>query len=588
MTAQKEIVLKGIGVSPGVAVGPAHVLSTAEVQYIERPVDEDEIPREMTRFEDAIMATRAQLRELQEKVEQGLDRGKASIFDAHLLVCDDRSFIEDVLRGIRTRHLNVEPVLAEVSERYAAALARVEDEYLRERAADIRDVTRRIQMNLAGRNPTSLGALAEPSIILAADLSPSETAGMDRQKVLAFATDHGSTTSQTAIMARALERPAVVGLHDASIQLTQGERVLVDGTAGLVIIHPTNERIDGYTRIRRAQAEVMERLNRLRDEPARTKDGYEIELAANIELPHDVDSVLLHGAQGVGLFRTEFLFLRRATLPSEDEQVRSYEEVARRLAPAPVVIRTLDIGGDKFTSALNMPREINPFLGCRAIRFSLNQPEVFRVQLRAILRASALGNIKLMYPMISHADELDQASRILDQVRASLSREGVPFDEQMEVGCMIEVPSAALTARTLAKQVQFFSIGSNDLIQYTMAVDRVNENIAYLYEPTHPAILRLIRETISAARDEGLWTGICGEMAGQPLFTPLLLGLGVDELSVSPVRTPIIKGMVRALHYADCEALAQEALAGDSGARVLELCEKLTSATAPDIVSLTR
>ena len=588
MTAQKEIVLKGIGVSPGVAVGPAHVLSTAEVQYIERPVDEDEIPREMTRFEDAIMATRAQLRELQEKVEQGLDRGKASIFDAHLLVCDDRSFIEDVLRGIRTRHLNVEPVLAEVSERYAAALARVEDEYLRERAADIRDVTRRIQMNLAGRNPTSLGALAEPSIILAADLSPSETAGMDRQKVLAFATDHGSTTSHTAIMARALELPAVVGLHDASIQLTQGERVLVDGTAGLVIIHPTNERIDGYTRIRRAQAEVMERLNRLRDEPARTKDGYEIELAANIELPHDVDSVLLHGAQGVGLFRTEFLFLRRATLPSEDEQVRSYEEVARRLAPAPVVIRTLDIGGDKFTSALNMPREINPFLGCRAIRFSLNQPEVFRVQLRAILRASALGNIKLMYPMISHADELDQASRILDQVRASLSREGVPFDEQMEVGCMIEVPSAALTARTLAKQVQFFSIGSNDLIQYTMAVDRVNENIAYLYEPTHPAILRLIRETISAARDEGLWTGICGEMAGQPLFTPLLLGLGVDELSVSPVRTPIIKGMVRALHYADCEALAQEALAGDSGARILELCEKLTSATAPDIVSLTR
>ena len=588
MTAQKEIVLKGIGVSPGVAVGPAHVLSTAEVQYIERPVDEDEIPREMTRFEDAIMATRAQLRELQEKVEQGLDRGKASIFDAHLLVCDDRSFIEDVLRGIRTRHLNVEPVLAEVSERYAAALARVEDEYLRERAADIRDVTRRIQMNLAGRNPTSLGALAEPSIILAADLSPSETAGMDRQKVLAFATDHGSTTSHTAIMARALELPAVVGLHDASIQLTQGERVLVDGTAGLVIIHPTNERIDGYTRIRRAQAEVMERLNRLRDEPARTKDGYEIELAANIELPHDVDSVLLHGAQGVGLFRTEFLFLRRATLPSEDEQVRAYEEVARRLAPAPVVIRTLDIGGDKFTSALNMPREINPFLGCRAIRFSLNQPEVFRVQLRAILRASALGNIKLMYPMISHADELDQASRILDQVRASLSREGVPFDEQMEVGCMIEVPSAALTARTLAKQVQFFSIGSNDLIQYTMAVDRVNENIAYLYEPTHPAILRLIRETISAARDEGLWTGICGEMAGQPLFTPLLLGLGVDELSVSPVRTPIIKGMVRALHYADCEALAQEALAGDSGARILELCEKLTSATAPDIVSLTR
>ena len=576
MTAQKEIVLKGIGVSPGVAVGPAHVLSTAEVQYIERPVDEDEIPREMTRFEDAIMATRAQLRELQEKVEQGLDRGKASIFDAHLLVCDDRSFIEDVLRGIRTRHLNVEPVLAEVSERYAAALARVEDEYLRERAADIRDVTRRIQMNLAGRNPTSLGALAEPSIILAADLSPSETAGMDRQKVLAFATDHGSTTSHTAIMARALELPAVVGLHDASIQLTQGERVLVDGTAGLVIIHPTNERIDGYTRIRRAQAEVMERLNRLRDEPARTKDGYEIELAANIELPHDVDSVLLHGAQGVGLFRTEFLFLRRATLPSEDEQVRSYEEVARRLAPAPVVIRTLDIGGDKFTSALNMPREINPFLGCRAIRFSLNQPEVFRVQLRAILRASALGNIKLMYPMISHADELDQASRILDQVRASLSREGVPFDEQMEVGCMIEVPSAALMAQELAQHADFFSIGTNDLTQYTLAVDRQHPELAAQADSLHPAVLRLIDATVrgaqAAARSVGGgWVGVCGGLAGDPLGARILTGLGVDELSMSAQDIAPVKAALRGEARAAMQELARRALRARTAEEVRSL-----------------
>lgn len=588
MTAPKEIVLKGIGVSPGVAVGPAYLVGTSELKYIEREVDEYEVPREMARFEDALMTTRAQLHDLQKKVEQGLDRQRASIFDAHLLVCDDRSFVEDVLRGIRTRHMNVEIVLAEVSERYAAALGRVEDEYLRERAADIRDVTRRIQMNLAGRNPSSLAELAEPSIVLAADLSPSETAGMDQQRVLGFATDHGSNTSHTAIMARALELPAVVGLHDASIRIAQGDRVLVDGTAGLVIINPTAERMDGYTRIRRARAEVTARLNRLRDEPARTRDGYEIELAANIELPHDVDSVLLHGAQGVGLFRTEFLFLRRTTLPSEEEQVRAYEEVVHRLAPAPVIIRSLDIGGDKFASALNMPKEINPFLGCRAIRFSLNQPEIFKTQLRAILRASATGNVKLMYPMISHSDELDQAARILDQARLELSREGTPFDEQMEVGCMIEVPSAALTARKLAKQVKFFSIGSNDLIQYTLAVDRVNENIAYLYEPTHPAILRLIRETILAARDEGLWTGVCGEMAGQPLFTPLLLGLGVDELSVSPSRAPLIKGMVRALHYADAEALAREALASDSGTTVLELCEKLTSATAPDIVSLTR
>jgi phosphoenolpyruvate-protein phosphotransferase (PTS system enzyme I) len=290
----------------------------------------------------------------------------------------------------------------------------------------------------------------------------------------------------------------------------------------------------------------------------------------------------------VGLFRTEFLFLRRTTLPDELEQARAYEEVARRVAPDPVIIRSLDIGGDKFASALKMPRELNPFLGCRAIRFSLNQPELFRTQLRAILRASAAGNVKLMYPMISHTDELVHAARILDHARQELAREGVPFDEDMDVGCMVEVPSAALTARELAAHVRFFSIGSNDLIQYTLAVDRVNENIAYLYEPTHPAILRLIRQTIEAAREHGLWTGVCGEMAGNPLFAPLLVGLGVDELSVSPNLAPMVKGMIRAISYSDAEALARAALACAKGAEVLAMCEELTRAAAPDIVSLVR
>jgi phosphoenolpyruvate-protein phosphotransferase (PTS system enzyme I) len=588
MNAPREIVLKGIGVSPGVAIGPVFLMHTPDLQFVEREIEADEVPREWARFENALVATRAQIRELQERVEQSLDRTDASMFDAHLLVCDDRSFVEDVLRGIRSTRRNAEPVLAEVAERYAAALAKVDDTYLRERATDIRDVTRRIQTNLSGRAPNQLAAVQEPCIVLAADLSPSETASMDRAKVMAFATDQGSTTSHTAIMARALEIPAVVGLHDASIRSAPGDRTLVDGTAGLVILHPTADRIERYGHIRRARATVMARLETLRDEPARTRDGYEVQLAGNIELPHDVDAVLRHGARGVGLFRTEFLFLQRATLPDESEQARAYEEVARRVAPDPVIIRTLDIGGDKFASALKMPRELNPFLGCRAIRFSLNQPELFRTQLRAILRASAVGNVKLMYPMISHTDELVHAGRILDHARSELARDGVPFDEDLDIGCMIEVPSAALTARELAAHVRFFSIGSNDLIQYTLAVDRVNENIAYLYEPTHPAILRLIRQTIEAAQEHGLWTGVCGEMAGNPLFTPLLVGLGVDELSVSPNLAPMVKGMIRAISYPDAEALARAALACGKGSDVLAMCEDLTRAAAPDIVSLMR
>jgi phosphoenolpyruvate-protein phosphotransferase (PTS system enzyme I) len=588
MSAPKEIVLKGIGVSPGVAIGPVFLMFTPDLQFVEREIEADEVPREWARFESALVATRAQIRELQARVEQSLDRADASMFDAHLLVCDDRSFVEDVLRGIRSTRRNAEPVLAEVAERYAAALAKVDDTYLRERAADIRDVTRRIQTNLSGRAPNQLATVQEPCIVLAADLSPSETAAMDRAHVLAFATDQGSTTSHTAIMARALEIPAVVGLHDASIRAAPGDRVLVDGTAGLVILHPTPERIERYGDISRARDTVVAHLATLRDEPARTRDGYEVQLAGNIELPHDVDAVLRHGARGVGLFRTEFLFLRRTTLPDELEQAQAYEEVARRVAPDPVIIRTLDIGGDKFASALKMPRELNPFLGCRAIRFSLNQPELFRTQLRAILRASAVGNVKLMYPMISHTDELVHATRILDHAKSELAREGVPFDEDMDIGCMIEVPSAALTARELAAHVRFFSIGSNDLIQYTLAVDRVNENIAYLYEPTHPAILRLIRQTIEAAQEHGLWTGVCGEMAGNPIFAPLLVGLGVDELSVSPNLAPMVKGMIRAISYSDAEALAREALACAKGAEVLAMCEELTRAAAPDIVSLMR
>lgn len=584
--ARKEIVLKGTGVSPGVAIGPAFLITRSEVRFVERAIEADEVPREIVRFEEALISTRGQLRDIQQKVEKALDRKSASIFDAHLLVVDDRSFVEEVIRGLHARKVNVEVVMQEVAGRYAEALAQLGDEYLRERATDVRDVVRRIMHNLAGQSLTDVGGLSEPCIVLAADLSPSDTATLSRDRVTAFATDLGSPTSHTAIMARALEIPAVVGLHNATVRVSSGDRVLVDGTTGQVIVHPSAETLERYGSIARARETIRTRLDTLRDEPARTLDGYEIELAGNIELPQDVDAVLRHGARGIGLFRSEFLFLSRTHLPDEMAQARAYDEVARRLAPAPVVIRTLDLGGDKFASSLQMPQELNPYMGWRAIRFCLAQPDLFITQLRAILRASVHGNVRIMYPMISNVDEVIQANQILERAKEELKHEGVPFDEAVEVGIMIEVPSAALIAHQLARRVQFFSIGTNDLIQYTLAVDRVNEQVTYLYEPTHPAILRLIRQTIEAARGAGIWSGLCGEMGGNPLLTPLLVGLGVDELSVSPSMAPLVKSVIRNVTYSECEKLAAEALQCEAGADVMALCRNLTDARVPEIVTL--
>ena len=586
MTDKHEIVIEGAGVSAGVVTGPAFLLTREGVRMVQRTIDAGEIPREIARFEEALIATRRQIREIQRKVGRAIDQRNAGIFEAHLLVMDDRAFVEEVMRGLQATRRNVEAVIEDVAERYADALARMDDEYLRERAADVRDVARRLLLNLSGQSPVLLAALKEPCVVVASDLAPSDTATLDRRKVIGFATDLGSQTSHTAIMARAMEIPAVVGLHDASIRVSHGDRVLVDGSAGRLIVHPSEETLERYGRLNRARASIRARLEGLRDEPARTRDGYDLELAANIELPQDVDAVLRHGASGVGLFRTEFLFLRQTHVPDEAEQAAAYDAVARRLAPAPVIIRTMDIGGDKFASALKMPRELNPFMGWRAIRFCLAQPDIFRIQLRAILRASVHRNVKIMYPMISTVDEVVRAARILDEAKLELAREGVAFDEDIEVGIMIEVPSAALTAHLLAPHVRFFSIGTNDLIQYTLAVDRVNELITYLYEPTHPAILRLIRQTIEAGRDRGIWTGVCGEMAGSPLLAPLLMGLGVDELSMSPGLLPLVKGVIRAVDHLQCEALADEALSLSSASAVLDLCRRLTKEAEPDIFSL--
>ncbi|HEY2122241.1 MAG TPA: phosphoenolpyruvate--protein phosphotransferase, partial [Chthoniobacterales bacterium] len=445
----------------------------------------------------------------------------------------------------------------------------------RERAFDIHDVTRRVIRNLLGRSTKTLGTLDVPQVVVAHNITPSDTAMLNRQLVLGFATDVGSRTSHTAIMARSLNIPAVVGLKDISEQLRPGEHVLLDGTNGVVILNPSDQTLWEYGEIEVKLEHVEEVLTGLRDTVSTTSDGRHVVLSANIELPEDVPLVIEAGAEGIGLYRTEFFFLNKNDLPTEEEQYETYRSVAEAMQPESIIIRTLDIGGDKFLSHSHLPAEINPFLGCRAIRFCLDRPDIFKAQLRAILRVSALGNVRMMFPMISGLSELRQAKEVLESCKAELREEGTPFKEDIEVGIMIEVPSAVLVADALATEVDFFSIGTNDLIQYTIAVDRVNERIAHLYEPTHPAILRLIEMTVSAAHAHGIWVGVCGEMAGEITLTPLLLALGVDELSVSTGLVPRVKKAVQTLDTKECSKLLEEIHGLTSATDILARCEEV-------------
>jgi phosphotransferase system enzyme I (PtsI) len=581
-----ETVLQGIGVSPGVAVGPAFLLKTDEEAYVERDIGDAEIAREIARFEEALIATRRQIHDIQKQVSEAIGQESASIFDAHLLVVDDRSLVEEVFRGLSVYKKNVETVLRLVADRYAQALLRVEDDYLRERAADVKDVTRRILRNLSGSSERALAERTDPCILITNDLAPSDTATLRKDKVKGFATDLGSPTSHTAIMARALEIPAIVGLHDVSVRVSGNDQILIDGNKGVLVINPTRETLERYGEVEKVRASIRSGLAGLKDAPAETVDGYRVMLSANIELPSDVDAVLANGARGVGLFRTEYLYLARQGLPSEEEQFAAYDQIAQRLYPEPCVIRTLDLGGDKFLWQLKSQPELNPFMGWRAIRFCLAQPEIFKTQLRAILRASKHDNVRVMYPMISNVDELTKANAILEQCKDELRARGQSFNENIEVGVMIEVPSAALTANLLAPHVSFFSLGTNDLVQYTLAVDRVNERIAYLYEPTHPAIIRLIKQTIDVGHEHGIWTGICGEMASSPLMVPLLVGLGVDEFSVSPAAVPLVKDVMRKIRYSEAEALANGVLSSESATDVLDRCRKMVEQTAPEVLEL--
>ncbi|MFH0827756.1 MAG: phosphoenolpyruvate--protein phosphotransferase [Candidatus Omnitrophota bacterium] len=558
------IKLKGIAAAPGISIAKAYRIGKEEFDIVKEPIRPDEISLQIQLFEEALIATRKEIIELQKRLASDIGQEEAQIFDAHLLVLEDRMLIEDVISRLKKEQIKVPYIFSEVLKKYIDVFSRIEDEYLRERTADLNDVGKRILRHLLGKEHKGIKDLKERVVVIAHDFSPSDTAAMHKQLVCAFVTDIGGKTSHTAIMAKALEIPAVVGTVEATAKIKAGDTVIVDGSMGIVIINPDEETLRVYQEEERKLVGIAERFVVVKDLPAVTTDGHNVKIVANIELPEEIPAVKIHGGEGIGLYRTEFFYMNRKDAPTEEEQFQAYKLVAEEMGNSSVIIRTLDLGGDKFLSQFEMPKEIQPFLGWRAIRFCLARPDVFKLQLRAILRASVFGKLKLMYPMISGIEELKQANDILAECKEELRRDRVSFDEDIKVGVMIEVPSAAITADLLAKETDFFSIGTNDLIQYALAVDRANEKVAYLYEPSHPAILRMIKNVIDAGHANNLKVGMCGEMASDELFTLVLLGLNLDEFSLSPLAIPQIKYIIRSVSFAEAKSIADEALRLDT------------------------
>ena len=558
-----ETVVQGISASDGIAYGEILLYLQTALDVPAYQVDAAKRMEEIARFDQGLVTTRQQITKIKNEVEQNLGADEARIFDAHLMVLEDEALIGETIREFESTGANIETCFNNVSQRYVKAFDEINDEYLRERAGDIRDVAQRVLRNLLGQEAHHLGELAGKRVIVANDITPSDAAGINRSAALGIVTDTGSKTSHAVIVARSLKIPAVVGVRDLTTRVNNGDRILVDGYEGVVIVNPTEQTLFRYGRIQTEKKSFESRLKTVSRLPSETLDGVHVTLMANIEKVEENGSARDSQAEGVGLFRTEYLYLSSSRLPGEEEQFAIYKAVAEAFAPWPVVIRTLDVGGDKPLEGFPglTHHETNPFLGFRAIRLCLEHPEMFKEQLRAILRASAFGRVRLMYPMISGMDELVRANVFLAEAREELRKRNLSFDEKMEVGSMIEIPSAAVTIDLLARHCQFFSIGTNDLIQYLLAIDRGNDRIAHLYEPTHPAVLRTIKSVVEGAHRHHLPVALCGEMAGDPIFAPLLLGLGVDELSMSPPSLPAVKYLVRTMKMSDAKQLAADAMA---------------------------
>ncbi len=570
-----ELTVQGIAASQGIAYGQIFVYIQSDVEVPSYEVEPERRLEEVSRFDRALVSTRQQIAKIQGEVEKNLGAQEALIFDAHLMALEDPALIGETIRVFESTGQNIETCFNQVSQRYIQAFAKFEDEYLRERASDIRDVAQRVLQNLLGQAENSLSRLADKRIVVANDVSPSDSASIDRSAAIALVTDSGSKTSHAVIVARSMKMPAVVGVRNLTKRAHNGDWAIVDGYDGVVILNPSETTLFRYGKIQEKKKSFEARLMEANRELAVTLDGVAVSLMANIEKVEEVAQVKAYAAEGVGLYLTEYLFLNSARIPTEQEQFLAYRAVAQAIAPQPVVIRTLDLGGDKPMEGSPdlFPKENNPFMGFRAIRFCLENLEIFKDQLRAILRASACGNVRIMYPMISGSEEMVRANAVLTECMAELKSRDIAFDDKLQVGAMIEIPSAAMTADILAKECGFFSVGTNDLIQYLLAIDRGNERIAHLYEPTHPAVVRTLKYIVDEAHKRGVTVSVCGEMAGDPVFAPLLLGLGVDALSMSPAWLPSVKYMVRAMTMADARALAAEALTLASPKEIYARCD---------------
>ncbi|RMG58863.1 MAG: phosphoenolpyruvate--protein phosphotransferase [Deltaproteobacteria bacterium] len=576
-----NIVLRGIPASPGIAIAEGFYLERSLPSFVKSYVPDYMVEDEVEKFLKAVEKSKSQLREIRDSLPDR-ESEHARILDVHLGLLEDSMLIDSTVKLIRDYRFKAEWALNRVLTGIINSFHRIEDAYLKERGDDIKQIAHRIFENLAGRKVDSISDITEEVVVVAHDLSPADTAQMLSRPVRGFATDVGSRTSHTAIVARSIGIPAVVGLGNVTEHFYPGARVIVDGYEGTVIISPDASVEEEYRKKLVRSEKRRKSLVKFSKLPAVTRDGHRMMVMANIELPEEADQALQLGADGIGLYRTEFIFLNRRSLPDEEEQFEIYRRVVEKFHDSPVVIRTIDLGGDKFASHIDLAEEMNPAMGLRAIRFCLREKEIFRTQLRAILRASKFGDVRVLIPMISGVQEVRETRKIFEEVKGELKRDGLPFSERVELGIMIEVPSAALISDILARMVDFFSIGTNDLIQYAIAIDRVNEYVTYLYEPLHPALLRMIRTIIDAAKKAGIPVGMCGEMAGEPLYIPVLLGLGLDELSMNASSIPVVKSLIRKSSRAELENFVEELFSYETGDEVLRRVKSLFEELYPE------
>ena len=570
-----KYLLKGVPASPGIAISKVFKLKSESISIDPTIVDDSSVDTEVEKFVKAVEKSKSELKSLQSKVVRKVGLENAKIFDVHQLLLEDSVIIEETIHSIKKENKSAEFAFFHIMQKYENTLNGSSTNHFQNRSSDLRDVKRRVIRHIQGDRTDQLNQLSGSAVIVTNDLTPSDAVMLEKRKVLGFATDLGGRTSHAAIMARSMEVPSVVGLRRIFNLVEEGDRIVIDGNEGKVLIQPDEKTINHYRKLQEKYYDTNRKLDEIRDLKCLTIDGKEIELSANLEFSDEAESVKSHGAKGVGLYRTDYIYLTKKELPTEEEQFQEYRKIVKKISPDPVIIRTMDLGGDKLPKSFLIPPQENPFLGWRAIRISLDRKDIFETQLRAILRASGAGNVKILFPMISGLDEVHECKKAVENAKSELQKEGIKYDLDIEIGVIIEVPSAALLADKIAKEVDFLSIGTNDLVQYLLAVDRGNERIAYLYQHLHPAILRMIKQIIMAGHQEGVWVGMCGEMASDPLSTLILIGMDLDEFSVSPIAVPEIKKIIRSTEYREAARIAKKVLQFDRPSEVERFMTKV-------------